>query len=172
MKPQEQAVSEMLSHFAEGLRSLAKALDILATADLDEEQSAAGTSEADWREQAKAKKARGGAKKGKADAAPDADTAAASNGKAAESEPIQKPVEKAPAKQAEKAISPDDFDAPEAEALATRTADDLKRLLVDFATKHGKDKAFDILGKYKAKKVADLAPEKIGEVYNAVQAGM
>ena len=67
----------------------------------------------------------------------------------------------------------DDFAAtPEEPEEKEVTADDLKKSLVEFASKHGKEKAFAILGKHGAKKVADLPPAKIGKVYSEIQAGL
>ena len=67
----------------------------------------------------------------------------------------------------------DDFEAEEvaeAEVVTQPTVDQdtLKKALVNYAKTNGKEKAFGILGKYGAKKVADLDPSAYGEVYDQV----
>jgi len=57
----------------------------------------------------------------------------------------------------------------EAEVVpAELTEDDLKKALVTYAKAEGKEKAFGVLGKFKAKKVADLAPENYAEVFELI----
>jgi hypothetical protein len=49
----------------------------------------------------------------------------------------------------------------------------LRNKLVEYAQKHGKDKAYSILGKFDgAKKVNELKPELMPKVYNELSAGL
>lgn len=49
----------------------------------------------------------------------------------------------------------------------------LRNKLVEYAQKHGKDKAYSILGKFDgAKKVNELKPEFMPKVYNELSAGL
>lgn len=60
--------------------------------------------------------------------------------------------------------------APSAPAIDEAT---LRNKLVEFAQKHGKDKAYAILGKFDgAKKVNELKPEFMPKVYNELSAGL
>lgn len=61
----------------------------------------------------------------------------------------------------------DDFSDVEPDAPKV-TEDTLKKALVAHAKEKGKDSAFKILKKYKAKKVADLDPSLYAEVYEQV----
>lgn len=66
-------------------------------------------------------------------------------------------------------VSEDDFDTGEVETDEPAVDEDkLKSALVAYAKEHGKDKAFGVLAKYKAKKVADLDPKHYKEVYEQV----
>lgn len=49
------------------------------------------------------------------------------------------------------------------------SAEELRQQLVEYATKHSKDAAFKILGKYGASKVADLNEEQRIKVWNELQ---
>lgn len=60
--------------------------------------------------------------------------------------------------------------APQAPAVDEST---LRNKLVEYAQKHGKDKAYAILGKYDgAKKVNELKPELMPKVFNELHAGL
>lgn len=66
-------------------------------------------------------------------------------------------------------------EAAQAAAPATPAIDEatLRNKLVEFAQKHGKDKAYAILGKFDgAKKVNELKPELMPKVYNELSAGL
>lgn len=67
----------------------------------------------------------------------------------------------------------DDFGVDEVEVVEANSGpvideDALKKALVAYAKANGKEKAFGVLGKYGAKKVADLDPKVYGEVYEQV----
>jgi len=80
------------------------------------------------------------------------------------------------AKAEAEATTDDDFggeETNEAEVVEANTAvnvdeDTLKKALVAYAKKEGKEKAFGVLGEYGAKKVVDLDPKHYGAVYEAV----
>ncbi len=65
--------------------------------------------------------------------------------------------------------------APVVEAAATPQLDEsmLRNKLVEFAQKHGKDRAYSVLAKFDgAKKVQELKPENMAKVYSELQAGL
>jgi hypothetical protein len=66
-------------------------------------------------------------------------------------------------------------EAAQSSAPATPQIDEatLRNKLVEYAQKHGKDKAYSILGKFDgAKKVNELKPEFMPKVYNELSAGL
>lgn len=80
-----------------------------------------------------------------------------------------------PKVEAKEEVSEDDFDSDFGDASSDAepeiTPELLRTKLVEYAQKHSKEKAYSILGKYGAKKVNDLKPDKFQKVYNELQAG-
>lgn len=82
----------------------------------------------------------------------------------------EKAAKEAETQEASEEVTEDDFGGEEEVPMVETTVDEdtLKKALVTYAKKEGKEKAFGILGKYGAKKVADLDPSKYVEVYEEV----
>ena len=90
--------------------------------------------------------------------------------------PAQAPVEAEDAFSETPAAAPATVvEAAQSSAPATPQIDEatLRNKLVEYAQKHGKDKAYSILGKFDgAKKVNELKPELMPKVYNELSAGL
>lgn len=90
--------------------------------------------------------------------------------------PAQAPVEAEDAFSETPAAAPATVvEAAQSSAPAAPQIDEatLRNKLVEYAQKHGKDKAYSILGKFDgAKKVNELKPELMPKVYNELSAGL